>query len=166
MIVDRARWLADLLKMTRFEISHFSVETFSYSSPSFGTNYDCIAYIGIICEDGKYSVKMAQNDGVFAMLCLLVCGIRSECGSQRKQCLIVISIFQWLPIFGIVNGIECLQKFLRNIDAGRIREEWCLRRWRLGVFRFNIKTYLRRQLKTILAKRIQKQKESQIRREW
>lgn len=51
MNVDRVQWLADLLKMTRFGIFRFSVDSFSNSSPAYDSNYDCIADIVSICDE-------------------------------------------------------------------------------------------------------------------
>lgn len=53
MIVDRAQWLADPLKMKRFGISRFSVDSFLNLCLAYDINSDYIADTAIICENER-----------------------------------------------------------------------------------------------------------------
>lgn len=144
-MADRVPSRAIPLRMTRFGISHFSVDSFLNLGLAYDSSFDCIADIVSICE--KIQRKQNENnvDWIVENINQLpICGICIVWGGEREHCLVVVCIFQCLPIVWIVNGIKCFQEILRNTDAGLIREKWCLRCWRLGVIRFNIKTYLRR----------------------
>lgn len=144
MIVGRAQWRVGPSEMTRFGISRSSVDSFSNSNLACDLNYDCIAGIVSIClnwlrRGGNETMKVSAIGIPFD---LPVCRIRIVWSGQRKHRLIVISILQCLTIVWIVDGVKCLQEFLCDVDAGRIREEWCLCCWYFGVFRFNVETYL------------------------